>query len=367
MKITFLIDGFGAGGKERQLFYLIRHLSHEHNIQLIILNDDLFYKEILNFPIYRVIIPIKERYSFRTVYRIYNELKIFNPDIIHTWDNVSHCIASPFFILNTTKVINGSIRYAGTFRKRITTILLKKVAYATSNLIISNSKQGLVADKLEKSRKCKVIHNGLDSYIFKNTSSRSVGDLQKTLNRFLVKIVMVGRFYPLKDYITYIRSAIITLKESNLLGYFCIGDGPGRADAEKEAGIWNKKNIFFLGRRNDVHNIIQYFDIGIMLNNTNGHAEGISNAIMEYMAAGLPVIATNAGGTPELVSDNNSGFLVPAFNPEIVAEKIKILVDNENERNKMGEVGKRIIYENYSLEKMVSAYIRTYNSILNES
>ncbi len=120
------------------------------------------------------------------------------------------------------------------------------------------------------------------------------------------------------------------------MGFFCIGNGPGRNRAEKIAGSLLNNNIHFLGRREDIHQIIHAFDIGVMLNNTNGHAEGISNAIMEYMAAGLPVIATNAGGTIELVQEGRSGFLVPPFDPETVARKIKILLEDEQLKNADG-------------------------------
>ena len=106
------------------------------------------------------------------------------------------------------------------------------------------------------------------------------------------------------------------------------------------------------------------FDIGVLLNNTKGHGEGISNAIMEYMAAGLPVIATDAGGTPELVKDKISGFLVPAFDPEIVVGKINYLLKNEQIRKEMGQKGRKIIEAEFNLGKMVSSYLNLYQNLL---
>jgi glycosyltransferase involved in cell wall biosynthesis len=81
---------------------------------------------------------------------------------------------------------------------------------------------------------------------------------------------------------------------------------------------------------------------------------------MEYMAAELPVIATNAGGTPELVKDNISGFLVPTFDENVVAEKILYLFHNQNKAKEMGKAGRKIIEKDFSQEKMVNSYKRLY-------
>jgi glycosyltransferase involved in cell wall biosynthesis len=177
-------------------------------------------------------------------------------------------------------------------------------------------------------------------------------------------VVMVGRFFTPKDYVSFVRTTKLVVEKYPDVGFFCIGDGPDRMQAEREAGPLLNKKIFFLGKRNDVQDIIHEFDIGVMLNNTtNGHAEGISNAIMEYMAAGLPVIATNAGGSPELVKDGMSGFLVPPSDPEIVAEKIIFLAENEQKRICMGKKGTEVIQREFSLEDMVCAYLALYENL----
>jgi len=82
---------------------------------------------------------------------------------------------------------------------------------------------------------------------------------------------------------------------------------------------------------------------------------------LEYMAIELPVIATNAGGTPELIEDGKSGFLVHAFDKQDISEKIKELILNKNLAQNMGKVGKRIVVNKFSIEKMVHSYISIYN------
>lgn len=234
----------------------------------------------------------------------------------------------------------------------------------TSDKIVSNSKQGLVVENLDKSKKSMAIHNGFVLSKFDKKKLALPVELAEKLNAHACNILMVARFDPSKDHATFIHSAELVIKDYPDVGFFCIGDGPGRNQAEKNAGSLLNKSIHFLGRREDIQQIIHAFDIGVMLNNTIGHAEGISNAIMEYMAAGLPVIATNAGGTVELVQDGRSGFLVPPFDPETVAKKIKILVEDEKLKTSMSQKGREIIKNDFNIRKMVESYKMLYNQIV---
>lgn len=364
MKITYFIDSLLAGGKERQLYYLIQELSRGNEIQLIVFNDNIFFKEIKDLPIELILFPKNSRSSCSTHIIVYKSLKKFKPQIIHTWDNISQLIALPYILFNKVRVINGSIRYAGKIKQDFKNKLIKSVAFKTANKIISNSRQGLVVEKLHNSLKASFIYNGCQ---FNKDESKNVDlskDVKNLLNRFRFNVVMVGRFYYAKDYITYIKAAKIVVSKDKSIGFYCIGEGPNKKNAEKESGKYLNKNIFFLGNRSDVGSILFHFDIGVLLSNTNGHAEGISNAIMEYMLSGIPVIATNAGGTPEIIKNDLSGFLISAFDEIVVANKIEELIRNEKLLNIMGKQGKRIVQEKFSIHKMRNAYLSVYKEII---
>ncbi|MFW5879374.1 MAG: hypothetical protein ACOCUV_00975, partial [bacterium] len=91
MKISFLIGSFGAGGKERQLLYLIKGLlENDCSTQLIVFNEGVFYKDIYKLPIEFVVLNRKDRYSLKTLKTVFMSLHDFKPDIIHSWDNISH-------------------------------------------------------------------------------------------------------------------------------------------------------------------------------------------------------------------------------------------------------------------------------------
>ncbi|MFW5721198.1 MAG: glycosyltransferase, partial [Bacteroidota bacterium] len=223
-------------------------------------------------------------------------------------------------------------------------------------------KKGLIVNNLLKNKKGIVIHNGIDINHFDLQANIQYSKLD-LINEFKCKIVMVGRFYKAKDYQTFIKAAKIVFKKTNNTAIVCIGNGPGKEHAEKQANDLLNKNIFFLGNRKDIPAFLKIMDIGVLLNNINVHAEGISNAIMEYMAAGLPVIATNAGGTPELVKDGLSGFLVPAFDENLVAEKILYLINNPDKAREMGKRGRERIKNEFSIASFTSNYLTLYKNI----
>lgn len=361
LKILYIIGGLGSGGKERQLLYLIKNINKHFNIMLIVLSDDVFYKDIYAFPISLIVIKKQNRYKFRTLWMLYNEIKKYKPDLIHSWDNIGTLLISPYIVSSRINLVS-SIRYAGVLKETLIGKFIKSFSHRISNTIVSNSKKGLEIENIQKLKKGKVVYNGLDTKDFDSKINENNDYSNKWLG-YDKKIVMVGRFGNAKDYISLIKASKILFQSYSNICFVLVGDGPNKLIAENEAGEYLNNGIFFLGKRSDIPTILSQMDIGVLLNNTNGHAEGISNAIMEYMAAGLPVIATDAGGTPELIEDNISGFLVQPFDENVVAQKILWLIDNPDEIKKMGSKGRKIIDNKFSIDKMVDSYINLYNSL----
>ncbi len=122
------------------------------------------------------------------------------------------------------------------------------------------------------------------------------------------------------------------------------------------------KFVIFTGKQTDVYDIINIFDIAVLSTFT----EGISNSIVEYMALGKAVVATDGGGTKELIVDNETGFIIPQQSPTVLADKIEILLNNPNLRETMGRKGKQRIIDEFNLDKMVNAHVKLYNKLLNK-
>ena len=103
--------------------------------------------------------------------------------------------------------------------------------------------------------------------------------------------------------------------------------------------------------------------MGVLVTNSRLHGEGISNAITECMALGKPIVATNDGGTPELVLDGQTGFLVPSHDAGILTDRVLKLLNNAELANHFGMEGRRRIETAFSLDTMANAYLCLYRGL----
>src|SRR6185437_9681716 len=101
--------------------------------------------------------------------------------------------------------------------------------------------------------------------------------------------------------------------------------------------------IKFRGHQKDVEYMANLFTVAILATNSRLHGEGISNAITECMALGKPIVATNEGGTPELVLEGQTGFLVPSHDVGALTDRVLTLLDNAELANQFGMAGRRRI------------------------
>lgn len=103
-----------------------------------------------------------------------------------------------------------------------------------------------------------------------------------------------------------------------------------------------------------------------MLFTSDTHHEGISNSIMESMASGVPVIATEGGGTSEIINDDINSFIIPRHDVEKAYGLLKNLLSDSNYRRFIGNMAKKHIQEHFLLSKMGSEYIDLYNKLIKQ-
>jgi len=141
------------------------------------------------------------------------------------------------------------------------------------------------------------------------------------------------------------------------------GDGPLLAECRELAdrlGVGEK--VRFLGYRRDVDAIVPACDLAV----ASSYREGLPVNVMEAMACGLPVVATDNRGHRELVQPNLNGWIVPADDPRRLAEAVASLIENEVQRRRMGAVGAVLVRERYSLESVLSEQVRIYSAYMEE-
>ncbi|HEY5407369.1 MAG TPA: glycosyltransferase [Ginsengibacter sp.] len=360
MKVLFFIDSLGPGGKERRLAELMKILNcRQVEFELVVMNKEIHYKEILNLDIkihYLIRNRKKDAFFFRRFYTICKEIK---PDFIHCWDGMTAIYAIPAATLLNIKLINGMITDAlpagNIFNK---SMIRAKLTFPFSNVIIGNSKAGLVAYQAPRSKSF-CIHNGFNFDRVKTiVNDKLIRERVNIKTRFIVG--MVASFSELKDYSTYFKAAQLLLQRRNDITFLAIGSKTDSADAQNHIAKEYENNFRLLGIVSDAESYINAMDVCILSTFT----EGISNSVLEYMALGKPVIATDGGGTSELVKHEQTGFLVQQASKEDLAHKIEVLLDNDSLRAKFGNAGKERIKKYFSIDRMANRYISAYKKML---
>ena len=287
----------------------------------------------------------------------------FKPDIVHSWcDTPLELVTLPIikrtmgyryiagFVADGNKVSHCSFRGLAT-----------RFSFLTADAIVSNSLAGKKAKKAPR-EKSHVIYNGFDfdrlkSNIDKETKKKELG----IDARFVVS--MAARVTRAKDWQSFIDVAGKAHEDNLDVCFLAIGEGNQLEmyrDIVKQAGL---HNIQFVGRRSDVEDIMQITDAA-MLFTSEVHAEGVSNSILEAMAAGIPVIATDGGGTPEIITDGRNGFIVPLHGVDKAFQLLKDLLLDDNKRSDLGKAARLNVQQNFLLSKMGDEYLRLYRELL---
>ena len=213
----------------------------------------------------------------------------------------------------------------------------------------------LVEEVRVPARKVRTIYNGVD------TERYALGD--RAAARRALRIPpdctvagTVGRLDPVKDQVGLIRAfAQVANKGPSVL--VIAGDGPSRRQLEALVGeLALGDRVRLLGERDDVPLILRALDIFVL----SSIGEGISNAILEAMATGLPVIATRVGGNSELVRDGLTGRLIEPRSPEALAEALAAYGDDPGLARAHGAAGRERVAREFGLDRMRAAYTALY-------
>ena len=178
-----------------------------------------------------------------------------------------------------------------------------------------------------------------------------------------VRLIAVGRLVPEKAQGVMIDAVNILAMRNYKLSLSILGDGPLRTELETHINQTNlAASVFLLGHQNNPYEWLQRADIFVL----TSLWEGLSVALMEAMAIGLPVIATATGGTPELITHLQNGYLIPPNSPEALADAIEFLIHHPDVAKQMGENARKHISENYTIPRIVDQLERYYWKKLEE-
>ncbi|MEP0828060.1 MAG: glycosyltransferase [bacterium] len=371
INILFIIDEIpGAyGGTEGQLFMLVKNLDRSRfNPHFAALADTPWLHEghleapVAVFPAKRLLGPgtLRQMLRFRKYCR-QNEI-----EIIQTYFNDAYIFAALAGRLAGIKNIVAGRRNLGPgfWNKNNLLRVFRLLRYITK-LYIANSeatKDSIVKYEKIEPEKVQVIYNGLDLSRFPPVtafSRKAARNLLKIGESDLL-VGMVAHLRPEKNIEFFIEAAAVIAAQYPVARFVVIGEGPLEGSLKERIREKNLSEVFRLtGSVPDIAPYLPAFDIACL---TSG-GESFSNAIIEYQALGLPVIATAVGGNIEAVGD--SGRLFPAGDIKAFVQSLAELLESETLRKDLGNKGRALATERYSVEKMVRQHEELYSRIIN--
>jgi glycosyltransferase involved in cell wall biosynthesis len=235
---------------------------------------------------------------------------------------------------------------------------LKRLGMASATLVVANSRAGLNAWAIKES-KGRLVYNGFDRTRLEAVKAGSKG------RDSAFTVVMTGRMVPVKNYDLMLAAARLLSTDSKGWRFLLVGDGPDRSRLVRDASDLVKTGtVAFPEPGTEALTYVGEADVGVLMTNPSLREEGLSNSIMEYMAAGLPVVCGRGGGNAELVVDGVNGFIIPPTDASALAEHLAYLRAHPQLRQAMGEAGRTRVMHDFSVQKMVRNTLRVYAEAL---
>jgi len=252
---------------------------------------------------------------------------------------------------------------------RILNTLDRQVARWAS-VVVANShyvKQELNRSLRIPLEKMEVVYNGYDIDFYGNAAqdgkARQVKRAELGLEDGIASFAIVARLVLVKNHDMLLRAAGLLKEEGHRFKVLVAGDGARREALETLAGeLGLGDHLSFLGTRSDAAELMGAVDATVL----TSHTESLSNAIIESLLIGRPVLATEVGGNPELVQDGENGFLIPANDHQTLAERMRRFILDPSLAGTMGRRAQTDAQNAFSAAKMVEETCAVYHRLLDE-
>ena len=365
--ILILVDTLEVyGGAERHVLDLAKHLDKDkYNVFVSsLIPGGNVLKEIASCGAHIKLFPVNRIYSIFGIWKGFEFarfLKSNKIDILMTVHFGSDIWGTIFGRLAGVPVIISNRRDTGFWKKRRHIIAYKFINRLVDAMIVNSqaSKKRIVEDENIAAEKVKVIYGAVDICRFRPSNNNKEIRQKLGINSSSIIVGSVGNFNPIKGHKFLIEAMPGILRKIPKAHFLLVGDGPLRENlysAVRSRQMQDK--VTFLGSRTDIADVLSIMDICIL----PSLSEGLSNALMEYMAAGKPIIATNVGGNPELIENGVSGILI---RPGIADEIKKAVIELASNKSKALRLADNALRKAKNLLDMPSM-IRKYEGVLSE-
>lgn len=366
IKILHILHSFNMGGLENGVVNLLNNSDQdmfEYEICCVTKSGRAALRLKKRIPIYEM--HKREGNDWRLIPKLARLMKNIKPNIVHTrnWGTVDGIVAAR--LARVRAVVHGEHGWnmddpmGQNIRRRIARKLLSGMV----NHFVAVSediKQWMIKSIGISNTKVSKILNGVNTDKF--YSGDNIG-IRNSLGFSSEDIVIgtVGRLDPIKDQSLLLQAFAYLNHDKKNLRLLLVGDGPEKRNLESvKKTLPCSERIVLLGERDDVDKILSAFDLFVLPSRN----EGISNTVLEAMATGLPVIATDVGGNPELVKDRDTGLLFPPGDCHALVDALNFYIEQNPHMIEIhGQNARDRAVREFSLKRMVKEYETLYKSL----
>ncbi len=366
IRIAYVIDTIESptAGTEKQLLLLLEHMDRQQFSPLLcVLRSSPWLERNFDLcPVYKVEIDsFKTFSSWKRIGAFAGFLKRENIELVHVFFRDSSLAGILAARLAGMRAIIASRRNQGYWMNTGERILQRSLNRWV-DLIIANCRNTadmVVRNEKFPEEKVRVVYNGLELKKFQSVSGSSMRHLRSQLGipESAAVVGTVANLRPIKGLDIFIKAAGIVARAEGSVHFVIAGEGPERKRLEAlalESGLAGR--VHFLGSRQDIPELLSMFNVGVL----PSHSESFSNALIEYLAARLPVVCTDVGGCREAVEQGVNGFIVPPGDFSGMADRVlEILSGAFHFQDTLAD-------DQFALSEMVAGYQDIYSNLLTD-
>ena len=365
IKVLHLVEDLKIGGLERVIESIVIGLDNDRYDAEVwcLAHGGEIAQELIEKGITVKILGMKSYYNPLKIVALSRLMKKEKIKILHTHGYFGSTFGRLAAILGRVPVIIAHVHstYYGYNKRNI--LIERFLSFFTDKIVcVSVAVQKFILEvEGINEKKTLVIYNGIEE---PNTYETELNVNRKSfdISDSDIVVITVASLTPHKGHGVLIDAMHVLTQKYQNLKLLIVGDGPLRNDlAEYVKGLELTRNVVFTGLRKDIYWLLRLSDIFVL---PSLEREGLGMAIIEAMACGLPVIGTRLGGIPEVIEEKANGLLCTPGNPEELAAAIEKLINDNKVRVEMGQVGRKIYEEKFTVVKMVENIESLYNELI---
>lgn len=305
--------------------------------------------------------------------RLARDIRRHGVQIVHTYNFYANVFAVPAARLAGARIV-ASIRDLGPYLSPLQRRLQRWVCRLADCVLVNAHaiRDWLVADGYD-ARRIMVIHNGIDLARFATTTR--VGWLRPDLGLSddVPLVGVLSRLSRVKRLEDLLQAAALLSPDFPRARFLIVGEGfAAQGDSIVTSTAYQEQllalahrlglqdRLIFTGFRPDIEHLLPELSVSVL----PSHSEGLSNVLLESMAAGVPVVASRVGGTPEAIQDGQTGLLVPAGDPRALADAIRRVLSNSDLARRLGTAARQAASDRFSMPQLIEATTDLYDSLL---